>query len=108
MSFSGLQPAYKAPTVTTPDDASLLTMVNALVGRSNDLYTIASALTSNYIIDQPQILAVNVNRKNIGQYADVLNYLANVIATKLIQVEKNNSVDSLTPSDQTQQESPDQ
>ena len=96
MSFSGLQPAYKAPKVTTPDDTSLLTMMNALVVRSNDLYTIASALTSDYITDQQPLLAANVNRKNIGQYIDTLNYLSNEIATKLIEAEKNGSVDSTT------------
>ena len=95
MSFIGLQPAYKAPKVSTPDDASLLTMMNALVVRSNDLYAIASALTSDYITDQSPLLAANVNRKNIGQYIDTLNYLANIIDAKLIK-----AADSTTPTDQ--------
>ena len=83
MSFSGLQPAYKTPKANTPDDASLLTMMNALVVRSNDLYVIASALTGDYITDQPSLLVANVNRRNIGQYIDTLNYLADIIAGKL-------------------------
>ena len=102
MSFTGLQPAYKAPKVSTPDDSSLLTMMNALVVRSNDLYAIASALTSDYIADQPPLLAANVNRKNIGQYIDTLNYLADVICGKLTTA-MNASVQSSSSS-----ESPDQ
>ncbi len=84
MSFQGLQPAYKAPKVTTPDDSSVLTLMYALTVRANDLYTIASALTDEHpeILSQ-LLLPPKVNRKNIGQTIHMLNYLADVIGGKL-------------------------
>ena len=83
MSFQGLQPAYKAPTVKIPDDSYLLTLMNALTVRANDLFMITSALTNNQFDPRSQLLAPNVNGDNIEQYIATLNYLADIIGNKL-------------------------
>lgn len=78
----GLQPTYKPPKVKTPDDSSILTLLNALVTRANDMYTIITALSSDQVSVDPLLMA-NVNQKNIGQYTTTLNYLHDVFADKL-------------------------
>lgn len=82
MLSSGLQPAYKAPTAKTPDDASVLTLLNTLVTRANDMYLIMSAL-SNTKIDNKQLVMPGVTQKNIKQYITTLNYLHDVYSDKL-------------------------
>ena len=82
MLTAGLQPAYKPPKVNSPDDASILTLMNALVVRANDLYSITTA-AKDKIIPSIRLLSEHVTRKNIAQYINSLNYIADVIEAKL-------------------------
>lgn len=78
----GLQPTYKPPKVKTPDDSSMLTLLNALVTRANDMYTIITALSGDQLYTDP-LLVANVNQKNTGQYITTLNYIHDVINSRL-------------------------
>jgi hypothetical protein len=82
MASIGLQPAYKPPKVKTPDDSSILTLLNALVTRANDMYTLTTALSGDQVHIDP-LMATNVNQKNARQCIATLNYLHDVIAYKL-------------------------
>lgn len=92
----GLKPAYKPPKVKSPDDSSILTLLNTLVTRANDMYTLTTALSGDQIYTDPLLLA-NVNQKNIGQYITTLNYLRDVIANRLNAIIQQKTQQSADP-----------
>lgn len=82
---------YGYPTIRNvdkPDDAELLALLTALVERTNDIYYITQALEGNYLKIPIQLINPSILKSsNVMEYVQLINYTANVLRTKIMNIE---------------------